>query len=92
MTMVSARDLRKELIGLTQIESAGKPKEVAFTKWNKKWNPGDIELSSLPSRIRDAAPKFSNLLSILCANKICHEDHNSCSTWNSSYDNIYDSP
>jgi hypothetical protein len=74
ITMVSARDLRKELIGLTQIESAGEPKEVAFTKWNKKCNPGDIELSSLPSRIRDAAPKFSNLLSILCANKICHED------------------
>jgi uncharacterized protein DUF6589 len=74
VTMVSATDLRKELIGLTQIESAGEPKEVAFTKWNKKWNPGDIELSSLPSRIRDAAPKFSNLLSILCANKICHED------------------
>ena len=75
VTMVSATDLRKELIGLTQIdESSGEPKEVAFTKWNKKQNPGDIELSSLPSRIRDAAPKFSSLLSILCANNICYED------------------
>ena len=74
MTMVSATDLRKELIGLTKIKSTGEPKEMAFTKWNKKSNPGDIELSSLPSRIHDAAPKFSHLLSILCANKICHED------------------
>ena len=70
ITMVSATDIRNELIGLT----TGEPKEVAFTKWNKKWNPGDIELSSLPSRIRDAAPKFSHLLSIFCANKICLQD------------------
>ena len=74
VTMVSAIDLRKEVIGLTQMKSAGEPKEVAFTKWSKKSNPGDMELSSLPSRIRDAAPKVSHLLSILCANKICHED------------------
>jgi hypothetical protein len=71
VTMVSAIDLRKEVIGLTQMKTAGEPKEVAFTKWSKKSNPG---VSSLLSRIRDAAPKVSHLLSILCANKICHED------------------
>jgi len=75
MTMVSATDLRKELIGLT-LKSADGLKEVAFTKWDKKMNPGDIELTSLPSRIHDAAPKFSHLLSILCANKISHRDLN----------------
>ena len=74
MTMVSAEDLRRELIGLTQIESADDPEVMAFTKWNKESNPADIELSSLPSQIRDAAPKFSHLLSILCANKVNHQD------------------
>jgi hypothetical protein len=63
--MVSATDLRRELIGLTQIKFADGPEAKAFTKWNKKSNPADIELSSLPSQIRDAAPKFSHLLSIL---------------------------
>jgi hypothetical protein len=77
VTMISATaaGLRKELVGLTQInKSGGRPKERAFAKWDKKSDPGDIGLSSLPSRIRDAAPKFSHLLSILCANNICHQN------------------
>ncbi|KAN0070318.1 hypothetical protein V8E54_011899 [Elaphomyces granulatus] len=72
--MFSATDSRRELIGLTQIKSADGPEVMAFTKWKKRSNPADIELSSLPSQIRDAAPKFSHLLSILCANKINHQD------------------
>jgi hypothetical protein len=65
VTMVSATDLRRELIGFTQIKSADGSKVMTFTKWNKKSNRHRTVFITI-SNPRRCSEAFSFAFNIVC--------------------------